>query len=262
MSDSAFHELQVEADGFDIRYLEAGAGEPLIYLHGGGGLHVSPALELLSRRFRVLAFELPGFGRSPENTRTESLEALGETMAQAVEAVGVERYALLGTSFGASTALRIALAHEERLSALVLESPSAFRPDDFDPRALSPAQLEQALFVFPERRSPQEPPEIVGKQLALLGALMGPNRNPELEARISELRLPVLVLFGTRDGLISPRMGSLYKRLIVNCSLTFVYDAAHEMQFDRPEAFADIVSDFVEREEAFVVAVRSQQQLP
>jgi pimeloyl-ACP methyl ester carboxylesterase len=254
---AGFREGEVEADGFRIRYLEAGAGDPLVYFHGGGGLHPSAALDILAERFHVLAFELPGFGSSPENTRTGTLEELAETMALAVEAAGVERYALLGTSFGAATGLRLALAHEERLTALVLESPSAFRPEDFDPRSLTPEQLERALFAFPERRFPPAPPEIQAKQLALLGRLMGPNRDPELEARLSGLSLPVLVVFGTRDGLVSPRMGSLYKRQIVNCSLVFMYDAAHEIQFDRPEAFAGLVADFVERQEAFVVNAES-----
>ena len=79
------------ADGFTVRYLEAGEGEPVVYFHGGGGLHMSRALDLLGERFRVLAFELPGFGRSPENTRTQSLDDLGETMARAIDSAMAAR---------------------------------------------------------------------------------------------------------------------------------------------------------------------------
>jgi pimeloyl-ACP methyl ester carboxylesterase len=260
---ASFGEREVEADGFRIRYLEAGKGEPVVYFHGGGGLHMSGALDLLAERFRVLAFELPGFGDSPENTRTQSLDELAETMTLAVQAVGVEQpYNLVGTSFGAATALRLALAHQDRLSVLILESPAAFRPEDAG-RPLSAAELQRALFAHPERAFAPAPPEIMGKQLALLGRLLGPlGPNPELEARLSELTLPVLVLFGRRDGLIAPSMGGLYKRLIVNSSLVFVYDAAHEIQFDRPEAYAGLVADFVERQEAFVVNAQTQLLVP
>jgi hypothetical protein len=52
-------------------------------------------------------------------------------------------------------------------------------------------------------------------------------------------------------------MGRLYRERLVNCNLVYVYDAAHEMQFDRPQAFADVVGDFVARQEAFVVNDRS-----
>jgi pimeloyl-ACP methyl ester carboxylesterase len=255
--NDGFAESFVEADGFRIRYLHAGDGAPLVYFHGGGGLHVSPALELLAQRFRVLAFQLPGFGDSDENLRTQSLEELAETMTAAVAAAGPERYALAGTSFGGATAIRLALAHQDLLECLVLEAPSAFRQPDFDPMQLTPEQLERALFARPENRPALDPPEVIAKQRALLGRLMGPAHDAELEERLAELTLPVLVLFGTKDGLISPAMGRLYRERLVNCNLVYVYDAAHEMQYDRPQAFADVVGDFVVRQEAFVVNDRS-----
>ena len=253
----AFREQAVEADGFVIRYLEGGSGEPIVYLHGGGGLHLSRAHELLAERFHVVAFELPGFGRSPENTRNGSLDDLAETIAQAVAAVGIVDYTLYGTSFGGAVALRLALAHTDRVRALVLESPAALRPEGWTPQALSPEQLQRALFVHPENAPAPEPPEVVQKQLALLGRLSGPNQDPDLIERMRSLALPVLVLFGTRDGLISPEIAPRYRELLVNCNVVYVYDAAHEIQFDRPEAVASVVGDFAERQEAFVVNATS-----
>jgi len=63
---AAFAEKFIEADGFRIRYCEAGQGAPLLHLHGAGGLRLSPAHDLLARHFRVIAFEMPGFGQSPD----------------------------------------------------------------------------------------------------------------------------------------------------------------------------------------------------
>ena len=256
-SGSGFEERSVEADGFTIRYLEAGSGEPIVYLHGGGGLHLSPAHDLLSAQFRVLAFELPGFGRSPENIRTQSLDELAETMTQAVDAAGVTDFTLYGTSFGGAVALRVALKHPDRVRALVLESPAALRPEGWAPRALQPDELLRALFAHPENAPAPEPPEIVQKQLALLGRLSGPNQDPVLIERMRSLALPVLALFGTRDGLISNEIAPLYRELLVNCNVIYVYDAAHEIQFDRPEALAETVADFATRQEAFVVTATS-----
>ena len=51
----------VEADGFRIRFMEAGEGTPLVHLHGAGGMRLTPAHDLLSRHYRVIAFEMPGF---------------------------------------------------------------------------------------------------------------------------------------------------------------------------------------------------------
>ncbi len=253
-----FDERFVEADGFTIRFLTAGSGEPVVYLHGGGGLHISPVHRVLADRFRVVAFEMPGFGTSPENTRSQSLDDLAATMAAAIEAAtGSEDYTLYATSFGAAVALRIALGHPDRVRALIMESPAALRPEGWTAGGLSPDELRAALFAHPENAPAPGPPEVIGKQLQLLGRLSGPNQDPDLIERMRTLSVPVLVLFGTRDGLIPPSMAPRYKQLLVNGYIVYVYEAAHEMQFDRPEAVAEVVGDFVERQEAFLVKATS-----
>ena len=74
---SQFKEGHIEADGFRIRYAEAGSGPALVHLHGAGGLRLSRTHDLLAKQFRVIAFEMPGFGQSPENTRTKTMAELG-----------------------------------------------------------------------------------------------------------------------------------------------------------------------------------------
>ena len=88
MPGAAFTEGFVEADGFRIRYMKAGEGAPLMHLHGAGGLRLTPAHDLLSRQFCVIAFEMPGFGQSPENSRTRDVPELAETMGRAIEKLG------------------------------------------------------------------------------------------------------------------------------------------------------------------------------
>ena len=67
---AAFADAHVEADGFRIRYQEGGSGAPLVCLHGGGGLRLSRAHDLLAKNRRVIAFEIPGFGDFPLKTAT------------------------------------------------------------------------------------------------------------------------------------------------------------------------------------------------
>ena len=65
-----------------------------------------------------------------------------------------------------------------------------------------------------------------------------------------------LVLFGTLDRVTPPELGRQYKALLPNGHLVFVYDAGHLITAERPEAFADVVGDFLERREAFVISRR------
>jgi len=60
-------------------------------------------------------------------------------------------------------------------------------------------------------------------------------------------------VIGTADGIIPPKTGRIYKQLMPNCHLVFVYDAAQAISIDRPHAFAEVVLDFLERREAFII---------
>jgi pimeloyl-ACP methyl ester carboxylesterase len=252
----AFSEGFVEADGFRIRFMEAGQGTPLVHLHGAGGLRLTHAHELLSRQHRVIVFEMPGFGASPENTRTQTLIELGATMASAVTGLGIDRFNLLATSFGARVALWLVLQQPDRVPALVLEGPGAIRPPGHRPPSGTPEEIRRLIFAHPERLGPlpAADPAIEAKTRALVGRLRGPDRDAELEARMHGLATPTLVLFGTLDLVMPPEMGRCYKALLPNCHLVFVYDAGHEISTDRPEAFADVTDDYLERHEAFVIS--------
>src|SRR5437868_13970528 len=127
--------------------MEAGDGPPLVHLHGAGGLRLTPAHDLLARHFRVVAFEMPGFGASAENTRTQSMPELAATMAAAADQLGLDRYNLMGTSFGGKTALWMALQQPERVLGLVLESPAAIRSEGAGPPPASPEALARLLYA-------------------------------------------------------------------------------------------------------------------
>lgn len=261
-----FREGYVEADGFRIRFMRAGQGAPLVYLHGGGGLQLTRAHELLSRQFHLIAFEMPGFGRSPENTQTGSLPQLAATMATAVTNLGVESFNLWATSFGCGVALRLALQEAARISALVLESPATIRPQGLaaQPPPDSPEELARRLYAHPERVGalPDFDPAVRAKTRALMSRLQATEHGGKIEDRLREIATPTLVLFGTEDRMIPPEMGRIYKERIPNCNLVFVYDAGHEIGADRPEAFAEVAADFLERHETFIISRRDTSLLP
>jgi pimeloyl-ACP methyl ester carboxylesterase len=251
-----FREDVVQADGFSIRFAEAGQGSALVHLHGAGGMRLTQAHALLSRSHRVIVFEMPGFGQSPENTATQTLGDLTATMGSAVRGLGIDAFNLMATSFGARVALWLALQQPERVQALVLEAPAAIRPPGHRPPSGTPEEMARLLYAHPERAGPLQPadPAIVAKQRALVARLRGPDRDGDLEARMRDLATPTLVLFGNLDAVMPPEMGRHYRALLPNCHLVFVYDAGHEISTDRPEAFAEVTADFLERREAFVIS--------
>jgi len=113
--------------GADRAWRAAGAGTPLVLLHGIGSGSGSwlPQLEALSDRFRVIAWDAPGYGRSdrlPEQWPTAADYAAA--LAALLDALAPGRVLLVGQSLGAMMATAFAAARPERLHGLVLISPA------------------------------------------------------------------------------------------------------------------------------------------
>jgi pimeloyl-ACP methyl ester carboxylesterase len=249
-------EHQVEADGFTITAWEAGEGEPLLVLHGGGGPQRLPAHEAIAAAgHRVILLELPGFGASAANDRTQTFADMAATVAAAADALGLDRYALCGTSFGAVTAAWLAARHAARITALILVAPAAFRAGGPIP-PMAPDELHKALRAHPDGEVGPPP---APAQLALVRRVFAQSDDDALRPHLEALDVPTMVVFGTRDGLVPPETGREYKRLIARCDLVYVHDAAHEVPADRPEAFAGLVSDFAKRCEGHVVRLESRE---
>lgn len=252
--DERFVEGFVAADGFRIRYLAAGDGRPLVHLPGGHGVRLTAAHGLLSERHRVIVFEMPGFGESPENTRTATIEELAATMIRATAALGIDRFDLMGTSFGGKVACWAAIQAPERIRSLILEAPGAIRPDGWRFPESETTGAGAGAAAGAERRDTMR---------RLVTRLLGPNRDHEFEQRLRNLTTPTLVLFGTSDQTIEASLvGHLYKDLLPASSLVYVYGAGHAISADRPAAFADVVADYAERQQTFVVSARPSLIFP
>jgi 4,5:9,10-diseco-3-hydroxy-5,9,17-trioxoandrosta-1(10),2-diene-4-oate hydrolase len=255
---ASFTEHYVDVDQFHIRYMEAGSGPPLVWLHHAGGPRLSGAHHLLANTFRVIAFEVPGYGEGAPNERSRTLAELGETMLHAAKALGLERFNLWGTSFGGALAFWTACASPESIDALVLEGPGVLPPPNGYPPISTPEELHQYTYAHPERQpmAPPLEPALRDQRRALLERLQ-PLGGQEAERRMAELDVPTLVIFGTRDRLTPPELGRAYRERMPRCQFVLLYDAGHDASAERPEAFASLVSDFLTRREAFIVADRS-----
>jgi pimeloyl-ACP methyl ester carboxylesterase len=248
---AAFTQGTVTADGFTVRYFEAGSGSPIVVLPGAGGPRFTVALDLLARGHRVILIELPGWGEEP-NTRTETLAQLADTAAEAVQAIGIERYHLLGTSMGGATAVWVALNHPERLLSLVLEAPATFRVGATPPGpGVPPEEMVRRFRVHPERVPAFDAPDPAAqaKFWPLVEKLLAsrPEYDEEVAALLPSCGVRTLVLFGDEDGVVPAANGRIFRRLMPNSVYLLVHQAAHDIQGDRAEAFAETVADFVDR---------------
>ncbi len=124
---------KIEADGVNVFYREAGdPGAPVVLLLHGFPTSSFMFRELIPRladKFRVIAPDLPGFGFTevPEGRKyTYSFDALAHTIGAFTDALGLNRYAIYIFDYGAPTGLRLAMAHPERVSAIISQNGNAY----------------------------------------------------------------------------------------------------------------------------------------
>ncbi|RWM69175.1 MULTISPECIES: alpha/beta hydrolase [Mesorhizobium] len=117
----------VEAAGVRLHLLEQGSGMPLILLHGNGSFaedfKTSGVFDLAAGKYRVLAFDRPGFGRSARlRGKWWTAAAQADLIHAAVAQLGIERYLVLGHSWGASVAIQLARLRPASVAGIVLVS--------------------------------------------------------------------------------------------------------------------------------------------
>ena len=127
------HVRRVEADGVNIFYREAGLADApnLLLLHGfpASSFQYRELIPRLADKYRVIAPDLPGFGFTDvpaERDYVYTFEHLAKTIEAFTEALHLDRYALYVFDYGAPTGFRLAMAHPERVTAIISQNGNAY----------------------------------------------------------------------------------------------------------------------------------------
>ena len=232
-----------------LSYTETGNGNPVVLLDWTPW-QTGTLAAALAAHYRVISIE-PPVGDSV----TPSAQSASEAAAAVAEAAGLDSYSLVGVSLGADAAFRLALARPEAVTALALVSPTCISPVvslSWD----TPAQAADVMLAHPETASDKSPGAARTSGLAALANLW---RSTEGYAAglLSGLECATLAVFGQEDRLVSREAGGVWKERAPNCNVCYVYDAGHAVAADRPDALVNVVLDFLERRETFIVENRS-----
>jgi pimeloyl-ACP methyl ester carboxylesterase len=137
----------ITVDGIRLRYLESGAGTPVVLLHGNGSMIedfvCSGVMDHAASGFRFIAFDRPGFGHSERpDGRAWGPSEQANLLLDALARLGVERPIVVGHSWGALVAVAMALARPDDVAGLVLMSGYYY------PVPRAPAIIASAAFPF------------------------------------------------------------------------------------------------------------------
>jgi pimeloyl-ACP methyl ester carboxylesterase len=247
--------------GTSLELVERGRGRPLLFLHAGEGLAPErPWLDLLSRKYRVIAPSHPGWGNSPLIDGTGSVDDLAYLYLDLADQLRLQNAVLVGACFGGWVAAELMVRSTARFTRLVLVDPLGVKfggrdeRDIADIHALPRAEYLQRAWADPAKGEidftklpDSELAAIVrGRQAFALYGWKPYMHNPRLKRWLHRIDRPTLLLWGAEDRIVTPAYGEGWRRAIPGARLETIPQAGHFPHWEQPEAFVERVSAFLD----------------
>ncbi len=266
----------VQVDGMSVHLRDEGPRDdpaPVLLLHGtSSSLHTWDGWTArLAPYRRVVRFDIPGFGLTgPSPTGNYTIESYVRTVIAVADALGVERFIVAGNSLGGYVAWATAMLHPDRVERLILVDaagypfqsqsvPIAFRIArtpvlnrvfaNVLPRSVIESSLEN-VYGDPSKVAPALVDRYFdlstrdGNRQALVARFEQTKPGP-LAARIPELALPTLILWGAKDRLIPVASGERFAREIKGSRLVVFPALGHVPHEEDPETTVRVVEEFL-----------------
>ncbi|MEM7541001.1 MAG: alpha/beta fold hydrolase [Pseudomonadota bacterium] len=256
----------IRIDDIDLNVRQWGRGDPLFLVHGLGTnsslwRHQVPAF---SAKFRVIAIDLRGFGRSskPAGRENYSISIMAQDVVRVCEKLAIDKINFLGSSMGGFIGQQLALAAPDLCKRVILAhtaSEFAIPADVMHARmkALDEISMDEYAELVAEQALAQPPDPIVDEWLremiadnereAYKHVLGGALAEFDLSNRIGEIRCPTLVIAGSDDRVLPPAGGRKIAATIPSAEFVLVEGVGHIGYAEKPEPFNKAVLEFLAR---------------
>jgi 3-oxoadipate enol-lactonase len=253
----------------EIYWESHGQGEPLLIISGVGGSTWSyeESIAAWSPRFRVLVFDNMGAGLSSKPDRPYTIAQMADHAAAVLDGAHAKRAYVVGLSMGGMIAQELALLHPARVGGLVLGCTHCGGNERIPPapeviqrfldnKGLSPEEIVEknlrllitdefwergsdALQSYRERqlKAPIQPDYALQRQLEAI-------RTFDTGNRLSEIKVPTLILTADRDLLVPPENGSILAKRIPGAEIKNLTNSGHLIHLESAEAFHQSVLRF------------------
>lgn len=260
--------------GVRVHYQEKGTGTPLILIHGYSSSVYTwkDQFDALSKKYRVIAIDLKGFGFTSKPDGDYSRRAQGELVSSLLDYLKIEKAWLVGNSMGGETALNVAVNHPEKVLGLVLIDSAGIQVQGRT--SLAPAYLQIPVVgrlltavaltsdtlvrqglqksYFDDSRITDDrvayyyqPLKTRGGQLAATRARTQFGDFP-IEDKVNSINVPTLIIWGDHDELIPLEAGKKLNSLIRGSKLVVFENCGHVPQEEMPDRVTAEITNFIQ----------------
>jgi pimeloyl-ACP methyl ester carboxylesterase len=240
----------VEILGNDIHYIEAGKGQPLLFLHGMSSCAEAwwQQFDHFAGRYRVIAYDSVNHGHSSNSPRDQEETDRADELEAFLQALSIERPILAGNSMGGGTIMRWASRHSDRARALIVSGSGVGEPGAAAaPRASNPLDLETIFLPFGDSltdRLKRERPRMYERYYRIRSTatrieyLRHPRprsakagrESAQLHETLPLVTSPMLVVVGTLDRALES--ACRLHRLVPNSQYAELAEAPHNGYFE------------------------------
>lgn len=257
--DQPFTRHLVNVDGLRLSVLEAGTGDPIIFVHGVVTTsNIFPKyVGAYAPDFRGIAVDLRGYGDSEKPATGFTIERFARDLIGLADALEIEKAVWVGVSMGGMILQQLALDHPERVRALVLVSTTdgAMILDQDIPtigHARDYREVSKRMIVesFPAGTLPKTYQPLLERIPTWNGTVIRETLTSmsqfHVHGRLSAIAVPTLIMVGAKDDVATPAIAMGIQGQIPGAQLV-EFNTGHFMMAEDPDRFRIVLGDFLAR---------------
>lgn len=253
--------MVLKVDGLKINFRVSGEGSDLILLHGWGcDANIwETIIPCLSSFSRVIALDLPGFGKSDFPKKTWTLSNYTQFLKKIIKELGLKKPTLLGHSFGGRIAIKCATSYPKLVKKLILVSTAGIRPKrniswwflfltakvgklvcKIPPLTFFSQSLRRLFYQTIKRADYFETGRLKKTFLSII--------EEDLTPILAKVSTPTLIIWGDKDKEVPLKLAQRLASKIPNSRLHLFRNCGHFPFLEKPKEFAQIVEEFIKKD--------------
>lgn len=249
-------EEEIYINGLKINYRIAGLGPAVLILHGwgkGSDSWIEVQKLLTEKGYKVICPDLPGFGKSQKPPQPWGLDNYCDFIEKFIFVLNLEKFYLLGHSFGGALAVKCCLKFPQKIEKLFLIAAACFRRRNFKKRlffliakifkifSFLPfyQQIRKSFYKFIVKESDYPYTEGIMRDSYLKII------KEDLENVLEKIQVPVIIIWGEKDKIKKLKEAQRISKEIKNSKLKILENVGHNPHSETPQKLAETITHFL-----------------